>query len=139
MVNSSTGGLGRAVSLDNGTEDGTERVMAFYSANTLNLIGQYRPAGSTIFSETGENGVASVIQRSAIAFAAADGAVYQNGTRNTATAGTPSSVTVPLSVTKMRIGNITATNRPFIGWVRRVRVFNVRKSNTDLATLTTVA
>ena len=74
-----------------------------------------------------------------LAYAAADGATYGNGNANgTVYTGTSASVTVPLSATMVRLGKRINLDQPFIGWIRRVRLFNVRKSNTDLATLTTV-
>lgn len=138
MLDSGSGGLGRACTIENSQSDGTDRLMAIYSGSATNMLGQYRPAGTTIYSSQGTNGVINVVQRAAIAFAAADGAVYQNGATATPVTGTGASVTVPLSVHTMRLGNILAANRPFIGWIRRVRLYNVRKSDTDLATLTTV-
>lgn len=133
------GNLGRVVSLDNGTSDGTERNVSFYTDSAIpqpnyGVVSVYRPAGTTTFTALTTNETADTPNRSAIAYASADAAHYHNG----AQMGTSSTIAVPMTVTNLRIGNITAANRPFVGWVRKVWVYNVRKSNTDLATLTTV-
>lgn len=142
MLPNSNGTLGRVVGLDNATADGTERSATMYTSSAapqpnLNLIPQYRPAGTNQLTSaaTATNGAANVLQRFGLAISSNDAGFFQNGTEYSTGATT---VTVPLAATTLRLGNLAAANRPYIGWIRRVRVYDVRKSNTDLATLTTV-
>lgn len=142
MLPNSNGTLGRLVGLDNATADGTERSATMYTSSAapqpnFNLIPQYRPAGTNLLASaaTATNGAALTLQRFGLAIASDDVGFCQNGTEYSTGATT---VTVPLAATTMRLGNLAAANRPFIGWLRRVRIYDVRKSNTDLATLTTV-
>jgi hypothetical protein len=139
MTNASTATFQRFISVDNGISDGTERFMAFYMDSAINARSQYRPAGSTNYSVGTTGGAANAVQRVALAYAAANGATYGNGNANgTAYTGTSASVTVPLSATLVRLGKRINLDQPFSGWIRRVRLYNVRISNTDIATLTTV-
>ena len=140
MLPNSNGTLGRIACLDNATADGTDRSCQFYTNSAVpqpnfNVVPQWRPSGTNQVTNgaVSTNGAALVLQRVGMATASNDFAFAQNGTiydTSTVTA------TVPLNATLLRIGNLTAANRPYIGWVRRVRVYDVRKSNTDLATLT---
>lgn len=139
MASASTATFGRIISVDNNLSDAVERLLAIYMDTATNCRSQYRPSGTTIYSMGTVGGTAGAVQRVAVAYAAADGATYGNGNANgTVYTGTSASVTVPLSATMVRLGKRINLDQPFIGWIRRVRIYNDRKSNTDLATLTTV-
>jgi hypothetical protein len=135
---SSSGALGRIVSVDNNTADGTERLAAFY-VDAGEARSQYRPSGTTIYSARTQGSSLSTVLRAAFAYAAANGNTYGNGLPyGTLFTGTNASVTVPFSPTMVRLGNSIAGDRPYVGWIRRLRIYNVRKSDADLATLTAV-
>jgi hypothetical protein len=140
MTNASTVAFQRIISIDNNLGDAVERLLALYMDTATNGRSQYRPSGTTIYSQGTLGGSTGAVQKIAMAYAAADGATYGNGNSNgTLYTGTSASVTVPLSATMVRLGKRINLDQPFNGWIRRVRIFNVRMSNTDLATITTVA
>lgn len=139
MASASTATFGRIISVDNNLSDAVERLLAIYMDTATNCRSQYRPSGTTTYSMGTVGGTTGAVQRVAMAYAAADGATYGNGNANgTVYTGTGASVTVPLSATMVRLGKRINLDQPFIGWIRRVRIFNDRKSNATLATLTTV-
>ena len=130
--------LGRFISVDNNLSDGVERLCAFY-VDGVDARSQWRPSGTTIYSARTAGGAYGANQSAAMAYDNGEGITYGNGQiYGTLFTGTSTSVSVPLSATLVRLGKRINIDQPYVGWVRRVRIFNVRKSDTELATLTTV-
>lgn len=127
-----TGAAGTLASLDDGTAN--ERVQLFLSGSAGNAPGRLFVGDggvSQVDITSGGSLVANTTYRLAAAVAANDAALYRGGT----SIGTDTSVTMPTPTT-LRIGaQFNSIAQPNAS-IRKVRLYNVRKNNAQLAAMT---
>jgi hypothetical protein len=113
-------------------DDGTANNRIFLTRTTGGVFDSFVVSGGSTQANIGAGSLASGTHKTALAWATNDIAMYRSGAQS----GTDSSATLPSGITSVRVGTAYDASSPIFGYIRSLRYWPRRLSNTTLQAIT---